>query len=129
MKFQEFISLPSNVIDATVQQDKSRIIFSLDNYYYSSSSSTTTIGSIASSEEERASRPMLGCMSFDDKSEEDFRRIRSEKYAVERVEQSAKAQELTEDVDLVVMKRASTFRTLLYGVESLRKRAGQEDHD
>lgn len=66
-------------------------------------------------------------MSFD--KSEDFRRIRSEKNVVERVDQSAKAQELTEDVDLVVMERASTFRTMLYGVESLRKRAGQEDHD
>lgn len=76
--------------------------------------------------EERASRPMLGCMSFD--KSEDFRRIRSKKNVVERVDQSAKAQEPAENVDSV-MERASTFRTLLYGVETLRKRAGQEDHD
>lgn len=117
MKFLEFISLPGNVIDAAVQQDKSRIIFSLDNYY-----STTTFAR----SEERASRPMLGCMSFD--KSEDFRRIRSDKNVVERINQSAKAQEPVEDVDSVT-ERASTFRNLLYGVEALRKRAGQEDHD
>lgn len=120
MKFLEFISLSGNVIDAAVQQDKSRIIFSLDNYY--SPSSTTTIAR----SEERASRPMLGCMSFD--KSEDFRRIRSEKNVVEYIDQSAKAQEPAEYVDSV-MERASPFRTLLYGIETLRKRAGQEDHE
>lgn len=120
MKFLEFISLPGNVIDAAMQQDKSRIIFSLDNYY--SPSSTTTIAR----SEERASRPMLGCISFDKSG--DFRRIRFEENVVEHVDQGAKAQEPAEDVDSV-MERASNFRTLLYGVETLRKRAGQEDHD
>lgn len=120
MKFLEFISLPGNVIDATVQQDKSRIIFSVDNYYIPSS--TTTIAR----SEERASRPMLGCMSFDESK--DYRKIRSEKNVVARVDQGAKAQEPAEDADSVT-EMASTLRTLLYGVETLRKRAGQEDHD
>lgn len=120
MKFREFISLPGNVIDAAVHQDKSRIIFSIDNYYIPSST-TTIAGS-----EERASRPMLGCISFD--KSEDHRRIRSEKNVVARVDHYAKAQEPVEDVNSV-MERDSTLRTLLYGVETLRKRAGQEDHD
>lgn len=120
MKFLEFISLPGNVIDAAVQQDKSRIIFSVDNYY--SPSSTTTIAC----SEVRASRPMLGCMSFDEPG--DYIRIRSEKNVVERVDKCAKAQEPAEDVYSVI-ERAITLRTLLYGVETLRKRAGLEDHN
>lgn len=120
MKFLEFISLPGNVIDAAVQQDKSRIIFSVDNYH--SPSSTTAIAG----PEERASRPMLGCMKFDES--EDYRRIRSVYNVVAHVDQGAKAQEPTEDADSV-MERGSTLRTLLYGVGTLRKRAGQDDHE
>lgn len=120
MKFLEFISLPANVIDAAVQQDKSRIIFSLDNYH--SPSSTTVIAS----PEDRASRLMLGCMSFDES--EDYKRIRLVKTIVARVDQHAKAQEPVDDADSV-MERGSTLRTSLYGVGTLRKRVGQEDHE
>lgn len=120
MEFREFISLPGNLIDAAVQQDKSRIIFSVDNYH-SPSSTTAKAGP-----EERASRPMLECLSFDES--EDYRRIRSVKSVVARVDQGAKAQEPAEDADSV-MERGSTLWTLLYGVGTLRKRAGQEDHE
>ena len=76
--------------------------------------------------EERASRPMLGCMSFEES--DGCRKIRSVADVVARVDKGAKAQEPAEDTDSV-MKRGSTLRTLLYSVGTLRKRAGQENHD
>lgn len=69
---------------------------------------------------------MLGCMRFDEP--EDYRRIRSVYNVVACVDQGAKAQEPEEDAESV-MERGSILRNLLYGVGTLRKRGGQDDHE
>ncbi len=116
MQFRGCIRLAGNVIDVAALHDKSTIIYSLDNYH--NPSSTTTIASA----QEQVSRPMIGCMSFNDSGQ--WERAKFMENALARMEKSAKDQE---PIDSGV-ENGTPLRDLLYGIGNIRKR-GQEDHD
>lgn len=114
IRFRKHIPLPGNVIDVTPLVNKSMIIYSLDNYH--TPFSTTVI----ESSEEQLSRPMIGCLCFDQSGH--WEEVGSLKDSISCMQRIAKSQEPRG----YGLEKGKPLRDLLYGIENLRKRANEE---
>ena len=96
-------------------RNKSIIIYSLDNYHIPFSTT------IIESSEEQLSRPMIGCLSFEDTGrweEVDF--MQDSIACMQRIAESQ------ESVGCSGLEKGKSLRDLLYGIENLRKRVNEE---
>lgn len=117
MQYRGCCPVSGNVVDVTTLNEKSTIIFSLDNCH-----TAFSITALAS-EAEQFSRPMLGYLSFN--SSGHWEGIGDLENPIACIEQSAKTQEPVKDSG---QENERLLRELLYGIENLRKR-GQEDDE
>lgn len=106
-----------NVVDVTTLDEKSTILYSLDNCH--TAFSTTAL----ESEADQFLRPMLGYLSFSPSGH--WEGVGDMGNPIACMEQSAKAQEPMVNSGV---ENERSLRELLYGIENLRKR-GQEDYD
>lgn len=117
VQYRGYCPLSGNLVDVTTLDEKSTIIYSLDNCH--TAYSTTALAS----KQEQIRRSVLGYLSFDPSGQ--WEGIGDLENAIACMEQSAKTQE---PVINPGSGNERPLRELLYGIENLRKR-GQEDYE
>lgn len=115
LQYRGCCPVSGNVVDVTTLDERSTIIYSLDNCH--TAFSTTAL----ESEPEQLSRPMLGYLSFNPSGH--WEGIGDMENPIACMEKSAKAQQPVLNPG---SENERSLLELLYGIENLRKK-GQED--